>query len=57
MAAALGAFYTCVLCYGLLRLYITPQSSSSVLVGFVETHAGRDKFPHEASSAMAIYEG
>jgi len=54
MAAALGAFYACVLCYGLLRLDATPQASPSVAVGLVETHAGKDMFPHDATRTMVL---
>jgi hypothetical protein len=57
MAAALGTFYSCVFFYGVMRLYMTPQASNSVLVGFVETHAGQDIFPPDASSTIAMYEG
>ena len=57
MAIALAAFYACVLSYGVARLYNTPQASNSVLVGMVETHAGQDIFPPDASSTMAMYEG
>ncbi len=55
MAAALGAFYACVLSYGVMRLYTAPQASNSVLVGYVETHAGQDIFPPDASSTFAMY--
>ncbi len=54
MAAALVAFYACVLCYGFLRLYIAPQASDSVLVGLVETHAGQNIFPHDAQTTIAL---
>jgi apolipoprotein N-acyltransferase len=54
MAAALVAFYLCVLSYGVTRLYTAPQAPDSVLVGLVETHVGRDMFPHDAQIAMAL---
>jgi apolipoprotein N-acyltransferase len=54
MAAALTAFYVCVLCYGIVRLYTTPQASSSVLVGLVETHAGKNIFPQDAETTTAL---
>jgi apolipoprotein N-acyltransferase len=57
MAAVLAAFYACVVCYGLLRLDTTPQASSSVVVGLVETHAGKDMFPHDAARTMALFQG
>jgi len=57
MAAALAAYYACVLSYGVIRLYSTPQGSNSVLVGLVETHAGQDIFPPDASSTIAMYQG
>lgn len=56
IAATLGVFYACVLSYGAIRLYTAPQASDSVLVGFIETHAGQDMFPPDASSTMAMYE-
>lgn len=57
MAAALGAIYAAALLWGVMRLYTTPQASTSVLVGIVETHAGQDIFPPDAPSTMAMYEG
>lgn len=57
MAAVLAACYACVLSYGLVRLHTTPQASHSVLVGFVETHVGKDIFPPDAASTMAMYQG
>jgi apolipoprotein N-acyltransferase len=54
IAAALAAFYVCALSYGLIRLYTTPQASSSVFVGLVETHAGPDIFPPDAPTSMAL---
>jgi apolipoprotein N-acyltransferase len=56
MAAALIAFYACVFSYGVMRLHATPQASGSVLVGLVETHAGKDIFPPDASSTLAMYQ-
>jgi apolipoprotein N-acyltransferase len=57
MAGALGAIYACILVWGTMRLDRTPEASHSVLVGTVETHAGKDMFPPDASSTMAMYEG
>lgn len=37
-----------------MRLYATPQASGSVLVGFVETHAGQNIFPPDAQTSMAL---
>jgi apolipoprotein N-acyltransferase len=54
LAAALAAYYTCVLSYGGMRIYGTPHASSSVLVGLVETHAGRNIFPPDAQTTMAL---
>ncbi|HTY85194.1 MAG TPA: nitrilase-related carbon-nitrogen hydrolase [Silvibacterium sp.] len=54
MAAALAAIYACVLFYGLLRLQTTPESSNSVLVGLVETHAGQNIFPPDAQATIAL---
>jgi apolipoprotein N-acyltransferase len=54
LAAALAAYYACVLSYGAMRLYATPQGSSSVLVGLVETHAGQNIFPPDAQATMAL---
>jgi apolipoprotein N-acyltransferase len=54
LAVALAAFYCCVVSYGVMRLYTTPQASKSVLVGLVETHAGPNIFPPDAPSSMAL---
>jgi apolipoprotein N-acyltransferase len=54
MAAALAVYYACVLSYGVMRLYTTPQASNSVLVGLVETHAGQNIFPPNAQTTMAL---
>ena len=56
MAASLAVFYACVLSYGAARLYTTPQASGSALVGLVETHAGKDIFPPDASSTFTMYQ-
>jgi len=56
MAISLAAFYVCVLSYGVARLYTTPPTSSSVIVGFVENHAGPNIFPPDVSTTMAMYE-
>ena len=54
LAAALAAYYACVLSYGVLRLHSTPQASNSVLVGLVETHAGPRIFPSDAPTSIAL---
>jgi apolipoprotein N-acyltransferase len=54
LTAALAAYYACVLSYGVVRLYATPQASGSVLVGLVETHAGPDIFPPDAPTSIAL---
>jgi apolipoprotein N-acyltransferase len=54
MAAALAAFYACVVAYGLVRLDTTPQASNSARVALVETHAGKNYFPPDAQSTMAL---
>ena len=54
VAVALVVFYAGVLSYGVLRLRTTPQASSSVLVGLVETHAGNDIFPPDAPTSLAL---
>lgn len=54
LAAALVAFYACVLTYGVMRLDSTPQATTSVLVGLVETHAGQNIFPPDAQTTMAL---
>lgn len=54
VAIALAVFYACVFSYGLLRLHTTPRASTSVVVGLVETHAGRNIFPPDAQSTMAL---
>jgi apolipoprotein N-acyltransferase len=54
MASALTVYYACVLSYGVMRLYTTPQASSSVLIGLVETHAGENIFPQDAQTTMAL---
>lgn len=54
MAAALAAYYACVLSYGMVRLHTTPPASASVVVGAVETHAGPDIFPPDAPTSMAL---
>lgn len=56
MAAAFAGLYVCVLCYGAMRLYWTPQASSSVLVGLVETHGGQNLFPSDPQTTMALME-
>ncbi|MGA8438609.1 MAG: nitrilase-related carbon-nitrogen hydrolase [Candidatus Sulfotelmatobacter sp.] len=53
LAAALAAYYVCVLSYGAMRLYATP-ASNSVLVGLVETHAGLDIFPPDTPTSIAL---
>src|SRR3984885_1398742 len=54
MAAALAAYYACVLCYGAVRLHAAPQTSDSVLVGLVETHSGQNIFPPDAEATIAL---
>jgi len=54
LAAALAASYACVLSYGVMRLYTTPQASNSVLVGLIETHAGKTYFPQDEQTTMAL---
>jgi apolipoprotein N-acyltransferase len=54
VAVALVAFYACVLFYGVMRLHTRPESSDSVLVGLVETHAGQNIFPPDAQSSIAL---
>ena len=54
VTAALAAFYACVLSYGLLRLHTRPESSDSVLVALVETHAGQNIFPPDAQATIAL---
>jgi apolipoprotein N-acyltransferase len=54
MAAALAAYCICVLAYGGMRLYTTPRDSKSVLVGLIETHAGKNIFPPDAPTTMAL---
>lgn len=56
MGVALAVFYACVLSYGLARLHDTPRAANSVLVGMVETHAGQNMMPHDASTTMALFE-
>jgi len=57
LAAALAAYYACVLAYGFLRLNTVPQAPHSVLVGLVETHAGQNIFPPDAASSIALMQG
>lgn len=54
MAVGLAVYYACVLAYGVVRLNTTPPASNSVLVGLVETHAGKNIFPPDAQSSMAL---
>jgi apolipoprotein N-acyltransferase len=56
IAVALAALYFAIFSYGVMRLYNTPQASNSVLVGLVETHTGKNIFPPDASSTMAMYQ-
>ena len=56
MATALVAFYACVVSYGVVRLFRTPQATNSVHVGLVETHAGQNIFPPDVQSSMALLE-
>jgi apolipoprotein N-acyltransferase len=54
IAFALAVFYVCLFSWGELRLHTTPDSSNSVLVGLVETHAGQNLFPPDAPTAIAL---
>jgi apolipoprotein N-acyltransferase len=54
IALALAAYYLCVLSYGLIRLHTVPEAPSSVLVGLIETHAGRNYSPADAPTARAL---
>ena len=54
VALALAVIYACVLSYGLVRLNNTPQAPDSVMVGLVETHAGANIFPSDATTRLAL---
>jgi len=54
LGAALVVYYACILTYGLARLYNAPPAHDSVVVGLVETHAGRNIFPPDAQTTMAL---
>ena len=54
LASALIVFYSCILSYGMVRLYAAPQNSSSIQVGLVETHSGPDMFPQDPQASMAL---
>jgi apolipoprotein N-acyltransferase len=54
LAAAVAAYFACVLSYGFWRLNTVPPAPHSVLVGLVETHAGEGIFPPDASSTFAL---
>jgi apolipoprotein N-acyltransferase len=56
MAAAFVVFYACLLFYGLTRLSRTPQTPKTVLVGLVETHAGKNIFPPDAQTTIALFQ-
>jgi apolipoprotein N-acyltransferase len=51
---ALAVYYACILTYGFARLYNAPPAHDSVVVGLVETHAGRNIFPPDAQTTMAL---
>jgi apolipoprotein N-acyltransferase len=57
MAIAFAAFYVCVLSYGFWHLNNVPQAPHSVVVGLVETHAGKNIFPPDAATTMAMMQG
>ena len=56
LAMALTGFYACVLGYGAARLSSSPgtQAANSVLVGLIETHAGQNMFPQDATSSIPL---
>lgn len=54
LAMALVVFYLGVFSYGRMRLSSTPQTSPSVLVGLVETHAGPKIFPVDAEPTLTL---
>jgi apolipoprotein N-acyltransferase len=54
MATALAAYYACVLTYGFVRLNTVPSATHPVLVGLVETHAGKNIFPPDAQTTLAL---
>ena len=54
MAMALAAYYACVLTYGFVRLNTIPSVTHSVLVGLVETHAGKNIFPPDAQTTLDL---
>jgi apolipoprotein N-acyltransferase len=56
MAAALVVCYALLLSYGFIRLFNTPQTPYSVLVGLVETHAGQNMFPPDAKTTIALFQ-
>ena len=54
MAIALTAYYACILTYGFVRLSTIPSVSHSVVVGLVETHAGKNIFPPDAQTTLDL---
>jgi apolipoprotein N-acyltransferase len=54
LATALAAYFACILAYGLWRLNHVPSAPHSVVVGLIETHAGKNIFPPDASSTIAL---
>jgi apolipoprotein N-acyltransferase len=56
LAAALAAFYVCVLFYGAMRLHSDREGMRSVRVGLAETHAGPNMFPNDAPTSLALLE-
>jgi apolipoprotein N-acyltransferase len=54
MATALVAYYACVLTYGFVRLNTVPSATHPVLVGLVETHAGKNIFPPDEQTTLAL---
>ena len=54
LATALAVYLACILAYGLWRLNHVPAATHSVAVGLVETHAGKNMFPPDAASSIAL---
>lgn len=56
LATALAVYLTCIFAYGFWRLNHVAPAPHSVVVGLVETHAGKNIFPPDASSSLALME-
>ncbi len=54
LATALAVYFACILAYGLWRLNHVPAAPHSVVVGLVETHAGKNMFPPDVASSIAL---